>query len=302
MNQTYAAADIGSNTVHLLVARLDEKGRLHRIENDSVWLSLGEIVSRLGEIPETNVQELVTTLKRFRDMARDRGAESIYVFATEAVRRAVNHEAALAKIEAQIGLLVDLISPERESALGLAGVLLDLPQPGQFVMAETGGGSMQVASCDGADVIWSVSLPLGTGFLIDQAKIDQPCSPDQEARVRQIIDEAFEALGSGESRPVVACGGVSRGLWRALHPDGERTLHREELRFLAWDAARLDVPTIVRRYSVKVKRASTLFPGALVYHKLLDWAGQQSMSVSEFGVREGAVLQMAQGKVAACRL
>ena len=53
MNQTYAAADIGSNTVHLLVARLDEKGRLHRIENDSVWLSLGEIVSRLGEIPET---------------------------------------------------------------------------------------------------------------------------------------------------------------------------------------------------------------------------------------------------------
>jgi exopolyphosphatase/guanosine-5'-triphosphate,3'-diphosphate pyrophosphatase len=301
MSQTYAAADIGSNTVHLLVARFDPKGRLQRIENDSVWLSLGEIVSRHGEIPASHVPELAATIKRFRDLARSRGADWLYVFATEAVRRAANHEAAMREIEDQAGIEVDLIAPEREAALGLAGVLLDLPLKGRFLLAETGGGSMQVAACDGPEIEWSVSMPLGTGVLIEQAQVTQPCPPGSQARLRRIIDDEFAVLGSSERRPVAVCGGVARGLWRALHPDGDRRLHREELRFLAWDAARLDAPTIVRRYSVKVKRAATLFPGALVYHKLLDWARQESMTVSEYGVREGAVLQMAQGKVAACR-
>jgi exopolyphosphatase / guanosine-5'-triphosphate,3'-diphosphate pyrophosphatase len=98
----------------------------------------------------------------------------------------------------------------------------------------------------------------------------------------------------------VASGGVARGLWRAIHPDGEKRLFKEELDYIIWAATRLPVDRIVARFTVKQKRAQTLLPGALVYRALMEHFGLAEIAISEFGVREGAILEMARGKIPAC--
>ncbi|MFX4370064.1 hypothetical protein ABTA37_20245, partial [Acinetobacter baumannii] len=67
----------------------------------------------------------------------------------------------------------------------------------------------------------------------------------------------------------VASGGVIRGIWRALHPDGETVVHAAELEYLEWVSSRVSVNRLSRRFSVKTKRAGTLLPGAIVYRELM---------------------------------
>jgi len=301
MRRILAAADIGSNTAHLLIGSYDGQ-RIRRIRNESVWLSLGEVVSRTGEIPEILATELVTTLRNFRIMAAGLQAESLYVFATEAMRRASNHAALIARLATETGINVEIIPPQREAELSLAGAALDthLTDPGLFV--EVGGGSVQVARWFDSHLVENVSLPLGTGVLTDQLNLAQPCPPQS----LQLLDDFVNGLIRAKvSRVpvmgVIASGGVARGIWRALHPDGERRVALEELDYIRWSAARLPVSQIERRFLVKTKRASTLVPGSAVLSALLRLVRQNEMVVSEFGVREGAILELYAGGLSGCR-
>jgi exopolyphosphatase / guanosine-5'-triphosphate,3'-diphosphate pyrophosphatase len=98
----------------------------------------------------------------------------------------------------------------------------------------------------------------------------------------------------------VASGGVARGLWRALHPDGDKTLSMEEIEYMAWAAARLPIDRIITRFGVKTRRAGTMLAGALVYRALMRHFNFKEMIVSEFGIREGAVLKMATEEISGC--
>lgn len=302
MPTVFAAADIGSNTAHLLIASMETRG-LRRLSNQSEWLSLGQIVSHEKCIPKTLVDKLVASALSFRALAVSSKAKGIYVFATEAVRAADNHEDVIKLIRKKTGLQVDVVSPQREAELGLKGALLDCPVEGRFIFAETGGGSVQVALCEGVEVKEEVSMPVGTGVLTDRAELEQPPIANQLEEVDALLRSAMtEAPVSEPHLPILASGGVARGLWRALHPDGERTLSKFEIEYLAQATKGLSISQISARFGVKEKRAATLLPGSLVYLNMMEHYQTETMMVSQFGVREGAVLEMSQGKIAPCPL
>ena len=97
MVRTFAAADIGSNTAHLLVGSTNGE-LVMRIDNLNEWIPLGEVVSRNGEIPKDIVEQLVLAMKEFRRVAENKKADALYVFATEGMRLARNHSDVLKKI------------------------------------------------------------------------------------------------------------------------------------------------------------------------------------------------------------
>lgn len=293
MGRLIAAADIGSNTAHLLVANVHEAG-LKRIVNESEWLSLGHHVSQNGKIDRSKRKELIGTLKYFRKLVTDYAVSDYYCFATEAMRKASNHDSVLEEIQEKTGTKVEIISPRREAELSVLASQTDCPGPDPMLMVEAGGGSVQVAFCVGGKIEGEYSLPLGTGVLHARTGISQPATEAQVQAMTDIIRRECEPLRDIQSvARIVGCGGVARGLWRAMHPDGERVLLAEEINFLAWDTQRLDSPTIVGRYDVKLKRAETLLPGSLVFLEILGLFGHDSLTVSQYGCREGAVLEMA---------
>lgn len=303
MGKVFASADIGSNTAHLLVAEIGAAG-MRRIHNASMWLSLGEIVGREGSIPVRVVDQLIDAVGSFKATAGQAKAGVLYAFATEAMRAAENRDEVLRRIETRTGVRVELISGRREAELGLKGALLDCAGSGTGVFVEVGGGSAQVARFENSLIEFEASLPLGTGRLSAEFALSQPVNPKAADRLQEhVVATAtrHQADYLGAKR-MVASGGVARGLWRALHPDGNRTLRLPELEYAAWATERLDVATICARFNVKPRRAATLFPGACVLHAMMSAFGHAEVLVSEFGVREGAILEMAEGKVSACRV
>lgn len=299
MARIIASADVGSNTAHLLVARTDG-ATLIRLVNRNDWLALGEVVTRQGKIPNAHVSRIVATLKTFKAVASKALAESMFVFATDAMRTASNRDEVMRTIRDKTGLTVKLITPEQEAFLGLRGVTLDLPAKQRAMLFELGGGSAQVACVEGPKIIREVSLPIGTGRLIAEADMRNPCPPESVAKAESIIRDAVAQCGDFDRADVaLASGGVGRGIWRAVHPDGERRVLREEVDYVAWATARLSAETVAGRFGVKIRRAETLLPGALVFKGLLDHFGLPEMTVSEYGVREGAALEVAEGNIKA---
>jgi exopolyphosphatase/guanosine-5'-triphosphate,3'-diphosphate pyrophosphatase len=292
----FATADIGSNTVHLLVAETTERG-LQRLINDSEWLSLGEKVSRHKRIPPEDVQKLIATLTRFKRLAEDINAEFPYVFATEAMRVADNHEEVIVRIKAETGLRVEIIAPTREAELSFIGASLDCPTDGRTGLVEVGGGSAQVAVFHSGVMEFEKSLPIGTGKLSAQFALSQPCPDDLMDDLRAHVRELFKGLNVEPVQRILASGGVARGLWRALHPDGNRHLRRFEVDYLVEATKSLTAETISRRFDVKAKRARTLLPGGLIFQEAMSLFELPSMMISEFGVREGAIVELARGAI-----
>lgn len=300
MTRVFAAADIGSNTAHLLVAATDGS-LVMRIDNYNEWISLGETVATTGSIQKEQVQQLVSAVKEFRRIAKERQAVSLYVFGTEAMRSAGNRLQVLKKISSETGILVEIISPHQEAELSLAGVRLDTKHMGAEFLLEVGGGSAQIGRVKGQSLSEEESLPLGTGRLIAESGLRTPSSPLQLHAAENYIQSALE---QSHIKPggmaAVASGGVARGLWRALHPDGDKTLSMEEIEYMAWAAARLPIDRIITRFGVKTRRAGTMLAGALVYRALMRHFNFKEMIVSEFGIREGAVLKMATEEISGC--
>lgn len=297
MARIYAAADIGSNTAHLLVAASDGD-LVMRIDNLNEWISLGEVVARKGIIPLEQQEQLVAAIKEFKRVATVRAASSLYVFATEAVRSASNHKEVLKKIKAETGVTVEVILPRREAEFSFHGAMLDTKQSKPTLMVELGGGSVQVANVKNGQLDKEISLPLGTGRIIAETGLGSPATEEAMKSARNYIERMLKNCDiSVKEARMVASGGVARGLWRALHPDNDKALALEEIEYLAWSTARTPTDRIVQRFGVKTKRAGTLLPGALVYMALMKRFNVNELLISEFGVREGAILQMARGKI-----
>lgn len=296
MGRIIACADIGSNTAHLLIAHVTDTG-LKRLVNESIWLSLGEVVTREGEIPKQNEKELLAALRHFNDLITQYGAKETYIFATEAMRKAANHQQILNTVKTKVGFNIDIISPRMEAELSYKASQIDTSGPEPMLLLEAGGGSLQVAHCRKGKIREEFSLPIGTGALTAHAAFSHPATTEMISAVREKISEEAAVISDlPRVKRIVACGGVARGLWRALHPDGDQALSAEELKFLAWDCQRLTPATIVARYNVKLKRAETLLIGAMIYLEFLEMFAQHELVVSKYGVREGAILELAKGK------
>ncbi|HWD40012.1 MAG TPA: hypothetical protein VG944_14275 [Fimbriimonas sp.] len=300
MTRIFAAADIGSNTAHLLVAETDGS-LVMRIDNYNEWIPLGETVAKEGIVPKEQIVQIAAAIKEFKRVCKDTQVLSLYVFATEGLRMARNHEQVIKRVANETGIKVEIISARKEAELSLAGVLLDTRNIRPELLFEVGGGSAQIGVVEKRAFSHEESLPLGTGRIIAESGIKFPCSDLALRAAETYIDDTLKrSTIEGSYKVAVVSGGVARGLWRALHPDAEKELARAEIEYMAWAACRLSVDRIMTRFGVKSKRAGTLLPGALIYRALMERFGLDRVVVSEFGIREGAILKLASGEITGC--
>ncbi|MEQ1830930.1 MAG: hypothetical protein ABL921_33600 [Pirellula sp.] len=256
MGQVFAATDIGSNTIHVLIAEV-ENGKLVRIENKSEWLALGEIVAKTGKIPDEKVVQLIQLLRNYQSSSTAFQASNFYVFATEAMRVATNSNQVLNRIKTELGVKVDLISPRREAEFSFGGVSIDTKPP-LGLLLEVGGGSAQIAICEKGSIASEYSLPIGTGKLQAEVQRLQSTGLDGTTLLQDIVNEHLSSVPKHTIEGnAVASGGIARGLWRALHPDGEQIIFLPEIEYIQWTCSRLNRDQICKRFGVKSKTSSS---------------------------------------------
>lgn len=312
--QPVAAIDAGSNTIHLVVAQLDEgrKG-LRPLLDTADMVRLGADVTEIGAIGPERAQWAITAIRRQLDLARGLGASVTLGIATEGVRRAANAQAFLERVEAATGLRFDLITGEQEASLAFWGATSESPEvSGRRGVIDLGGGSLELVAGERDTPGWRASLPLGAGAV--RARL----LPSDPPTLREVLG-AWDALRGEMERldiplpvtDVTVCGGTATALatvaGRAFHKHAERRAptvadtapvvsgQRRALTSASLDSLtrlliRYDADELTRRYHLKPGRAPLLIAGALTLLAGMERFGVDQLWVSHRGIREGALV------------
>ncbi len=283
------AIDVGSNTIHLLVADAGPAG-LEDVEHRVVMPELGVAVARSGRIGPRRARIAIRQLTRLRDRGLEIGAEHLIVGATAAVRVAADGDGFLERASAASGLTVRLISERREAELSFAGVASRHAGRGEWLMADLGGGSLELVVARGPQMITFQVLPLGSGTLASQLLSDPPTQAER-ARLRRAALRELTRAPECEAERLVMTGGTASNLARIVSRRSPPPL-LTTADLLTADA-RLDehpAKEVARRYGLPEARVRALRGGVEIILLMLDWYGLDRFHVSHAGLRHGMLL------------
>jgi exopolyphosphatase/guanosine-5'-triphosphate,3'-diphosphate pyrophosphatase len=284
-----AAVDIGSNTVHVLVADV-VRNKLVDVAHYVEMPELGARVARTGAIGSKG-RIAIRALRKVIAQARKHGYDKLIAAATQAVREASDGEAFARQAGLAIGVPVHVISSQREAELSFLGVASrHAARRREWVMVDLGGASTEVVIARGHDMLRSVALPIGSGVLASTYLSDPP-RPDERARMRKAALRELTHAPEGDVDRLVATGGTASNLPFVLakrNPPSVLTtadLLTCEGRLDAGRAAHLAGKLGLPANRVKVMRA-----GVEVLLLFLDWYGLAVLQISHEGLRHGMLL------------
>lgn len=290
-----AAVDIGSNTVHALVAD-EDGGRLTDVAHYVEMPELGAQVARTGRIGARKQREALAALASVVARAGAHDFEELVAGATAAVRRAADGTELLERASAQLGTPVRLISEQREAELSFEGVASRHAGAHGWVMCDLGGGSTELVAADGGRIERWASIPVGSGSYADRFLGDPP-RPAQRAALRRAALAELHTAPDSEAQRLVATGGTASNLGRVLsrrNPPQLLTsidLLAAEERLDSAPAARL-----AQAWGLPAARIRALRGGVEVLLLLLDFYGVDSVHVSHEGLRHGMLLAYAESQ------
>ena len=300
---TFAAVDIGSNSVRLKIARL-QGGRLHALHEDREVTRLGEGVFSSGFLTPESMAETVKVLRRFHRATQQIVTDSVRAVATSALRDARNSQAFIEWVRSATGWRVEIISGVEEARLihlGLvAGSRVDrLPT----LLMDLGGGSCELTVTQGGHIHDAVSLPLGAVRLTNEFLRHDPARKGELKRLRGFaareINKVVHRIAAAKINAVIATSGTAAALASvASHlrqgQNRQRLMvSRAEMSRIAKRLARLIVADRRKIEGVGPRRAEIIVAGATVYHELLDRLRLKGFRYSPLGLRDGILAQMA---------
>jgi exopolyphosphatase/guanosine-5'-triphosphate,3'-diphosphate pyrophosphatase len=296
--------DVGSNTVHLLVVDAHPGGRPMPAYSHKAELRLAEVLDADGAIREDGVDRLVSTISTAMQVAEDKGVEDVLPFATSAVREAANGEQVLARIAAETGVTLTVLSGEDEARLTfLAARRWFGWSAGRLLLLDIGGGSLEVGY--GMDEIpdTAVSLPLGAGRLTSTWLPGDPPAPEDVRALRkhvraEIARTVAEVTRMGKPDHVVGTSKTFKQLARiagaARSAEGayvQRTLSRKSLEEWVPKLASMTGTARGALPGVSEGRARQLLAGALVAEGAMDLFRIAELEVCPWALREGVILR-----------
>src|SRR6266702_8136421 len=296
----HAAIDIGSNTIHIVVARCTPEN-LDIVEDQLELVRIGESVTATGEISPQKRDAAINTLRKYQALAQQHGAGQILVIATEAIRQAHNSADFLEDVKRETGLEVRLISGEAEAAFTFYGATYWIgPDASARVgVLDLGGGSMELVTSQNKQITWRVSVPIGSGWLHDRYLPSNPPTRNELANARLFLRTYFQGMRMKHRPPVlVVTGGSATSLLYlarcALGLDAQSNrLTRMDLAHCEGLLSALTAEEISERYGQEIGRARILPAGALIIRTMMQRLRLSEILVSSHGIREGVLLSYA---------
>ena len=297
-----AAIDIGTNTVKLLVAAVED-GALAALYEESRTTRLGEGVAKTRQLTAEAIERTAAGVAAFAGKARDLGATKILAVATSGAREAENTGQFLARAREVAGLDIEIIGGEREAELIFTGVCTDARLRGQrLLVMDVGGGSTEIIAGQGGRIGQRVSLPAGAVRLTERFLHEDPvCPAELDALLRHGRDLLRPVLAgcSMDGRVMIGTGGtvttaaaVDQSLARfSIEKINGYGLSQERL---AEMLGRLRAMPLAGRRTVPglpPKRADIMVAGLAIYVAAMELAGIGRLTVSTRGLRFGLLAE-----------
>lgn len=297
-----AVLDLGSNSFHVLVADLDGR-TITPVLREREMLHLGRVVAEHGRVPDDDVARATATVAHLMELARRSGAIETMAVATAALRDAANGPEVIAALSTAAGTPIRVLGGLEEARIGYVGVRASVAVRAEPVLVlDLGGGSLELATGVGDRVTWSASTPLGASAMsagLGSGALRKRDRKALQATVDAALDPLVDIVRAHAVGTTVAVGGTVRALARVLAARASTWLpatvnqfriRTDDLDALATELAALDLDDRVALPGMKERRADHIHVAAIVLARALRRLGMSSFTVSDWGLREGLLL------------
>jgi exopolyphosphatase / guanosine-5'-triphosphate,3'-diphosphate pyrophosphatase len=284
-----AALDLGSNSFHLLVAETAGASELTKVGSHKEVLRLGAVVQQHGQLSAPAFERAFDSVARMASFSRELGAEKLVTVATSALRDARNGGVFIEACQQLLGVQIELLSGDDEARLAYLGARSALRlTAGRVLVADVGGGSLELAVGEAATCDNVLSLPLGFLRLAQAFPLSEPGGARRLTRYVQLeCERARWQLGRFDT--LLLSGGTARAIGKQFG-GGIASASTPQLLQLC-DELGAAAPEALRARGVDRHRSIGLAHGAAVVSGLLAGFGQRELRISPRGLREGVLLR-----------
>jgi exopolyphosphatase/guanosine-5'-triphosphate,3'-diphosphate pyrophosphatase len=307
-----AAVDIGSNSIHMIVVAPEPQGGYRVLGRERDMVRLGRTGLGEGALSEAAIRDGLEALVKMTTLARLKGAEQVVAVATSAVREAANGQDFLARVKAQTGIDVQLLTGVEEGRLIYRAVreAVELGA-GTAAIVDVGGGSTEWITTRAGEAEEVVSLPLGSLRCAALLKGDPPTAAALERLRRSIQKQLRTTVPQTPVDRLIATSGTAvccadlldffAGRTLREVSSGLREVRLKDLAALVERLRGLKRGEIADLPPVGGPRSESLLAGAVLLQELAAHAGVDRFQVSDRALREGLVLAALGQPVSAVR-
>jgi exopolyphosphatase / guanosine-5'-triphosphate,3'-diphosphate pyrophosphatase len=307
--RTLAAIDVGTNSIHMVVVRVQPALPAFTIvAREKTMVRLGDCDPRSGNLKAAAMERAIGTLKRCQAIAKSLNAEQTIAVATSAVREAGNGREFLERVEAEIGLCINLISGPEEARRIYLGVLSGLEFNNQpHAIIDIGGGSTELILGDGHEPRSLSSTKVGAVRLTAEYVTTDPISSTEfqalQFYIRGMLERPIEELKAhlkpGETLRLIGTSGTIETL-AAIHAKDKLGLIPSPLNGYSFKLRDLqDIVSRLRRLTqaermgisgINDRRAEIILAGALILQEAMTLLQVETIAICERSLREGVIV------------
>ena len=283
-SERYAAIDIGSNAVRLLLTEVFETdtGPYYRkISLIRMPIRLGKDAFILGKISKVRAEKLTQTINGFKHLVEAYQPLNLRACATSAMRESANGEDIKAHILKKTGIDIEIISGKEEARIIFANnPLRHLAKDNAWLFVDVGGGSTEITIFANGRAR-SHSFGIGTVRLLENLVVKAQWKEMKSWIRKHTADLSnIEAIGSG--------GNINKIIKLAKCTDGKSISRakmkevRNHLNFFSYDER-------ITKLGLKPDRADVIMPALQIYISVMKWGNIDTISVPQIGLADGMV-------------
>ena len=284
----FAAIDIGSNAIRILIANIIQTDHGVVFQKNSLIRSpvrLGEDSFTLGEISPKSLKRFVKTMKAFKLLMNIHGVSNYKAYATSALREANNSSYVINMVKKKAGIKVEIIDGIKEAEIISNNKISEFINTQKtFLFVDVGGGSTEFTFISEGIHVASKSFKIGTVRLINNL-VDDRVWIGIENWIKK-NSKKFQKI------TLMGSGGNINKLFKLSNIKEGKPLSKIKLSQLFKLLEELNYEERVLKFDLNPDRADVIVPAARIYLKALEWSGGQKIYVPRFGLSDGMIKYM----------
>ena len=284
----FAAVDIGSNAIRLLISRVMPTENLDiqfkKVEFIRIPLRLGDDVFSTGKISKEKQELFMMTMNAFKLILDVHGVKEYMACATSAMREAKNGEALVRKVQKKYNFKVDIISGEKESELILRSVMSSFPSKGHYLNIDVGGGSTEITVIEDHEVVNAKSFPIGS-VRLKENKVHPKAWQEMEQWVKQNTSPEKKSIAIGT-------GGNINKLYSMADKGQKKAVSLATLTKLYQEINALSISDRIYKLKLTPDRADVIDHAATIYIAVMGWAGIKQIYSPNAGLKDGVIMEL----------
>jgi exopolyphosphatase / guanosine-5'-triphosphate,3'-diphosphate pyrophosphatase len=290
----YAAIDIGSNAMRLLITNIiEQEGKPPQFNKNTlvrVPIRLGQDSFTIGKITAENIDRMTDAMQAFRLLMKVYKVEKYKAFATSALREATNNKDVVKIIHEKVQIDIEIIDGKKEAAIIASTELHHLLKTDKtYLYVDVGGGSTEFSLFSNSKLIVSKSFKIGTVRFINEAVSDE---------VWQEIQQWIQGnTADFDDVILIGSGGNINKIFKMSGKQQDKPLSYIYINSQYAFLNSLTYEQRIAELALNPDRADVIIPAIQIYLNAMKWSGANQIYVPKIGLSDGIVKAMYYGKI-----